>query len=210
MNAFITHRRMNESTLNQLITGGFSLITAAAGWVGKVCWDLYRVRKDNTISKVINGIKSVYTCLSTLRRDTGAVRVVVVKVHNGGGKPKLTANLYASSLYADWGSGMRDGYDWTNQRLDPTFIDTLNSMLMAPEAWLDVTTEALPEGQLRDLLTTDGASHALFCNLAQTDHHLIALQLSFRPGTDMDAVVRTAIRAAVNDLRDIFKTEPVH
>lgn len=205
-----TEQNMSDNVLSHIVTGIFGLLTAAAGWVGKIFWDLYRTRRDNTISKVINGVKDVYQYMNLLRRETGAMRVLVIKIHNGGGKPKLTTGLYGSVLYADWESGLKDGLDWVNQRLDPAYIDTLNQVLTAPDAWLDLNTDSLPDGQLKDLLAADGAAHVMFSNLVQTDNNLVLLKLNFSADVVVNARTRTTIRSVTSNLRTLFKQEPVH
>jgi hypothetical protein len=200
---------MSESLINTITTGVCALLTAIGGWFGKILWDSYKARRDNTISEVIARVKCIYGYLAELRRETKAVRVLVIKAHNGGGKPKLSGALYASVLYGDWEHGMSDALEWVNQKLDVGYIETLNTMLSEPDGWVDAKTETLSEGQLKDMLNADNVEHVLFCNLSQTEQHLVYLTVNFAAGTTMNAWTRSSIRSTINNMRALFKSGPV-
>jgi len=200
---------MSESVVNTLINGLFSLVALIAGYFFRILLVWYKGKDSRKFAHVIGRVKDVYGHIGILRRETKALRVLVVKAHNGGGKPKLSGPLYASVLYGDWEQNMTDASEWVNQRLDEGYVTTLNDMLAAGEGWVDMRTENLKDGQLKDMLAADNVEHAMFFCLAQLHDSLLYLSINFGNANVMQARQRSIIREIVNNMRALFKAEPV-
>lgn len=191
-----------------IIKGLFAILALLIGYGFRILMVWYKNKDSRRFTTALASVKNIYTELGDLRRGCGASRALIVKGHNGGGKPKLSGGLFASVCYGDWSAGMGDAMEWQKQRLDAGYVSVLNDMLSEEQGLIYVETEKLPEGsQLRDILSADSVAYSMFAMLVHKDDYLLFLCLNFSKDVVLDAGRRSRIRLGYNTLQQILRSE---
>lgn len=112
---------------------------------GLLSW--IKKRKDKKpFKKAFVDIAKVYQELNDLMAVTGAGRILLLRSHNGGGKPKLGKPLYSTAEYEVCSNGSRSiKKDWVGESLDEHYIKMLLKVMTEGEVTLKL-------GELGDTL----------------------------------------------------------
>ena len=161
-----------------LLSGGASV--ALIGILGKYLefrWT-NKSKKSNTTT-TINAIAKIYQAMSSVIAETSVERFIVFKVENGGGIPRVGANIYISALmelHEDPNHSIFDNYQ--RIRADASYITMLAHILSNGNKKFVVSemedsllksiylTEKIKYSEVYHLHTTDAAIY--YCSLATT------------------------------------------
>ena len=85
--------------------------------------------EKNPFQKAFVDISKLYAELNALLVDVKGDRVVLLRSHNGGGKPKIGSPLYSSAEYEVFQGGSQSiKGNWQNQPLDQHYIKMLKEL----------------------------------------------------------------------------------
>lgn len=105
-----------------------------------------RERDKKPFKKAFIDIGKVYQELNDIMAVTGSNRVLLLRSHNGGGKPQLGKPLYSTAEYEVYSKGSKSiKEDWKGETLDEHYIRMLSDLMNDGEAVLKL-------GQLGDTL----------------------------------------------------------
>ena len=170
-------------------------------WPQSLLRGIERKGKDAVIAH-----STVYDLLSELRYDTRAVRVAVVKCHNGGTIPSAKTPLYSTALYevADNEHGpIRD--KWRSLPIDARYTQLLTEMMEKGSVHIDVSSADLG-GTLGAIYGTALVQTVRKYHLAHDALGIYYLSVQWPDaGHAVTAPQALSIQAALPKLRDALK-----
>lgn len=158
-----------------------------------------------TIQKITRDMSLLYFHMNQIINRTDAVKVIILKAHNGGGTPRIGANLYSTVLNEISESTEVPIMDrWQKQPLNEGYIAMLVNLFALKTTTL-VADEMKP-GPLKDVYTTQGFTFSKVLEIAATDTEYFYMSIIFRkPVDELTAVERDEIRAHHLAIQQIFR-----
>lgn len=181
-------------------------LIGAGGTLGGVALNhWWRDKKDLRTERIQGLVYNLLDCpdiLSEAMLETGAIRVLVCKAWNGGGKPRRGVPVHSSILLEDLDVGNASlKRTWQNQPVDDFYAGLLEQL--DDKDHLLLHTEEL-EGDLEALYTANGICQSEWYKL-WSDDKLLYLSVHYAEPKDLDAATRRdAMRRSVSTLRPIF------
>jgi hypothetical protein len=162
--------------------------------------------KKHAFSKTLPAVHEVYSILNTIKGETEASRVLILKAENGGGRPNLGSHLKSSVLYEVFDAPLETVRKlWQNQPLDEDYIKVLNQLIITEEKKCMVNVAKLQKGSLlRDNYEANGVKYSHIYEIAEREHSYLYLSVNYTEGEN-DAHAKDIERACVNQLRVLFK-----
>ena len=161
-------------------------------------------REDKkAFTKVFNAIKTLYSTLMTMLRESKAHRVILLKTTNGGGKPRLTGKLYSSIMYEAFESPLRSIKDkWEKQELDQAYMMMLFEMNKT--GVLEVRTSEMQDGILKTLYTKDKIIKSLIYRIHERETEYIYLSVNFTEEEKEIPAISDVFRVGIMKLENLF------
>jgi len=159
-----------------------------------------RKTKFNT---VLPKVSEIYEEMNHLRHTTKAGRVIILKAHNGGGRPKVGTQLFSSAVYEVWGDLSSIKAHWQNQELDEDYTRMLVDLDRNGKVESD--TANMKDGVLKRMYFTNHILHSVTVKIAQDEKSLYYLSINFHEPTNLlEPSIQEAIRASVNRLKQLW------
>lgn len=169
-------------------------------------WIQRRKKKDDeeiVFTKIFEAVHDIYYTLLVMLRKSVCHRILILKTTNGGGRPTLTGKLYGSVIYEAFETPLTSNKNnWQNQLLDNSYLELLFEMNKS--GFLNVKTEELPEGILKDVYTNDGIVQSWIFKITERENEYIYLSANFIKETKYNSRNRELFRTGLNKLRNIF------
>lgn len=178
--------------------GGFKIIV---DWL----LERYKNRNKDNFEQLFEDIHEIYSVLNTIKRETFAKRILVFIAQNGGGVPTVDSELASSIKYETYDYPFHTVKDqWQEQRLDENHLMILRRMYIKGSTL--VNTRNLPEGDLKDILSTNEVHHSKLFLITGTENKLYYLSLQYNKEykEEEDHNQRNAIRTSLYKLKEIF------
>lgn len=163
-----------------------TIITAALGAGGTVSVaisqieKIYRTWKNNSSARAIQNIAQTIDTMQDLAMETGAGRVLLLQVSNGGGIPSSGANLYVSILHEIKDRSLRPiKPDFQSMLTDAGYIRLLEKLVSNGE--YHGTPDDLSDGFLKDLYVSEGVEFFTAVEVKRTKHKFYFLSLRWYP-----------------------------
>lgn len=160
---------------------------------------------DHIIEKVLADVSNILFIMDQIVKKTDAVKVVLLKAHNGGGTPKIGNELNSTVLYE---VSNDDEYPvfraWRQQKLDKNYIRMLMNLII--DKTLNIVTEELPNSALKDIYLSHGIVFSKVIEIYRTPERYFYMSVVFKKGVeDLDPEERDYIRQAVSDIQAIYR-----
>lgn len=166
-------------------------------------WKAKKGSKES-FTEVFKAIHEVYYALLILLRNSEAHRVVILKTTNGGGKPRLSGNLYSSVVYEAFEAPLGPVKDfWQNQVLDEAYLGVLFNM--NKEGRLLIQTDELKDGMLKNLYAKDEIKCSWLFRIAEREADYIYLSINFTENIEQDYALNDILRVGVSKLIHLFR-----
>ena len=140
-----------------IIAGIFSVIT----WYGKT-WLENKKKFDparNTFAQHTVLMTELINTLQTRTIDMGAIRAIIVKVHNCGGYGELGKPLYTTVCAQAFHPPARQVETWEKVPIDSSYTEFLHELTTKGRAVLD--TDSIPEDHaIRSVYKNSGIDHS--------------------------------------------------
>ena len=194
---------MSVEMMTVLMGSGFVLWMAKTVYTEIKEWAKRR-REKKPFSPVFTKVSEVYETLNEMMLEMGADRVVLLRSHNGGGKPQLGHALFSSVEYEAWGKGLRSiRRSWSKQRVDEVYIKMLRKL--DESGYLDVYLETMPDGMLKELYFSNHVLASKVAKIHETKNDYFYISVNFSKTSDIDnAMMKTAFRKYVTILTNLF------
>lgn len=190
---------MNE-ILTVLFSSGITLFLTKEGVSAFKQWKKKNKTRFNT---VLPRVSEVYEEMNALLNTVKAGRVIVLKAHNGGGRPSVGTQLYSSAVYEVWGdlSSVKDS--WQNQPLDEEYTQLLVQLESKGVLYMD--TKEMDDGVLKQLYFASHILHSVVVKIAQDEKSLYYMSINFSHPVDLsEPSIRESIRSSVNRLKQLW------
>lgn len=161
--------------------------------------------KKKSFGTIFASVHEVYSILNVMLAETDAHRVLILKLTNGGGKPKPGGQLYSSVVYEVFEEplgGIRR--KWQQQRVDEAYVNMMLDVDRDGHAW--AVTEAMQDGILKDLYEASNIKKGLAIKIAEKETEYIYLVMNFTENVDETAQFKELMREGLNRLRAIFNS----
>ena len=156
------------------------------------------------IQKVTSDIANILYYMDDVLLNTDAIKVLLMKCHNGGEVPSISGPLYATVLYeVKKPNEPSTAGRWQCQPLDDAYIKMLISLFK--EKKIVNETDKMVDGILKDTYMADGVSFAKVLEVFTTKGKYFYLSILFRkPVTDLRPEERDEIRNCVNKIKQTY------
>lgn len=157
------------------------------------------------IQRVTADIANILYCMDDVLLNTDAVKVVLLKCHNGGDVPSISGPLYATVLYeVKKPNEPSTAGRWQCQPLDDAYIKMLISLFK--EKKIVNETDKMVDGILKDTYMADGVSFAKVLEVFTTKGKYFYLSVLFKKQyAEVRAEERDAIRVCVNKIKNTYE-----
>ena len=189
-----------HETVALVLSSGLTLFLVKQGVLSYKEWRNERKRKFDT---VLPKVSEIYEEMNHLRHTTKAGRVIILKAHNGGGRPKVGTQLFSSAIYEVWGdlSSVKD--HWQNQELDEEYTRML--VELDRDGKVETDTAEMKDGVLKRLYFSSHILHTVTVKISQDEKSLYYLSINFHEPTDiLEPSIQEAIRGSVNRLKQLW------
>jgi len=186
--------------LTIVFSSGITLFLTKEGVSAFKTW---RKEKKSKFNSVLPKVSEVYEEMNGLLNTVKAGRVIVLKAHNGGGRPSVGTQLYSSAVYEVWGdlSSVKDS--WQNQPLDEEYTQLLVQLESKGVLYMD--TKKMLDGVLKQLYFASHILHSVVVKIAQDEKNLYYMSINFSHPVDLsEPSVRESIRSSVNRLKQLW------
>lgn len=163
----------------------------------------WRKTKKGKFNSVLPKVSEVYEEMNGLLNDVGAGRVLILKAHNGGGRPAVGTQLYSSAVYEVWGdlSSVKDS--WQNQPLDEEYTQLL--VELNAKGTLYMNTVDMDDGVLKQLYFASHILHSVVVKIAQDEKNLYYMSINFHTPVNLnEPTLRESVRSSVNRLKQLW------
>jgi len=195
-----------------------SIILALIGFAG-VCvtslgtlWlknKLENNKKDvhETFLNVIPRIHDIYTILNKLKSETNAVRVLILKTENNGGRPKAGCQLKSSVIYEVCDSPLKPVKDtWQYQVLDEEYVHVMSEMMLDPNKRKEIIREELdPTSILYNVYVATNVAKSVIYEIQEREKEYIYISIIYDTLTPHSPEESDSKRIYINQLRQLFK-----
>ena len=191
--------------LDLLLSGGVAV--AIVGIISKYLehrWNS-KAAKPKASTTVIKTVASIYQSMQKVLMSSNVERILILKVENGGGKPKVGAHIYASAIMEvqkDPRITVLDNYQ--RLRADAGYVELLADLLTKEHVIINVSE--LPDCLLKTIYKAENIKYSEVYYLHATDEAIY--YCSFATSQDEqfnDAKTQLAIEVAVNHITEILK-----
>lgn len=190
---------MND-ILTIVFSSGLTLFLTKEGVSAFKEWKKQRKSKFNT---VLPRVSDVYEEMNDLLNQVGAGRVLVLKAHNGGGRPSIGTQLFSSAVYEVWGDLKSVKESWQNQPLDEEYTQLL--VQLEAKGTLYMNTTDMGDGVLKQLYFASHILHSVVVKIGQDEKNLYYMSINFSHPVDLDEPsLRESIRSSVNRLKQLW------
>jgi hypothetical protein len=156
------------------------------------CFGWYRKRRASPAAIALESEAEVYEASQQMLAETGATRVLLYRIHNGGGIPRVGHSIYLTAfaeVFTPGCSPIRS--DFKAVLLDESYVNILVSVFKYGKG--DVARENLTDwSEAARPMDVCGSSHALFYYLAQNkvEGYVAALYFSGEPTPPQHATIK--------------------
>lgn len=186
--------------LTIVFSSGITLFLTKEGVSAFKEWKKQRKSKFNT---VLPRVSEVYEEMNYLLNTVHAGRVVILKAHNGGGRPSVGTQLYSSAIYEVWGDLTSVKDSWQNQPLDEEYTQLLVNLESKGTVYID--TSGMQDGVLKQLYFASHILHSVVVKIAQDEKNLYYMSINFSNPVNLEEpFVREQIRSSVNRLKQLW------
>lgn len=202
---------MNE-LINTILTGGVGV--ALIGLMGQIISKLMdgnNKETPNIIEKIslFESNSETQMIIDRVVAKTNCERFLILKVENGGGKPRVGANLYASVIFESLKKpfiSVKSEY----QRLlvDPMYVKMLSDIGLTQHNPLHVNK--MKSGILKRLYQSEGVKYSEIHYIGETDtsFYFASIATSKDDCEFSDLNDRVEIEISINKIRNIFNIKP--
>ena len=155
---------------------------------GKLISRLFK-RERNRFTQALVRIGRVHSDLVEFAQRHGAMRIVLLKAHNGGGLPKLGSPLYATVVFEHV-----DGVDvepvldnWQKRQVDYHYVETLCELVQ--NKVMIVSPESV-KGLLRTIYISASVGSSLLCHVGEIDENYYYISCNFAHDVEMTPQLR--------------------
>ena len=189
-----------HETVALVLSSGLTLFLVKQGVLSYKEWRKERHTKFDT---VLPKVSEIYEEMNHLRHSTKAGRVIILKAHNGGGRPKVGTQLFSSAVYEVWGDLSSIKAHWQNQELDEDYTRMLVELDRSGK--VESNTAEMKDGVLKRLYFASHILHSVTVKIAQDEKSLYYLSINFHEHTDiLEPFIQEAIRSSVNRLKQLW------
>jgi hypothetical protein len=162
-------------------------------------------KEAKPFAPVFDKVSEVYETLNEMLVELGADRVVLLRSHNGGGKPQLGHPLFSSVEYEAW---TRDLHPirraWNKQRVDEVYIKMLKKL--DGNGCINIYLDSMENGMLKQLYFVNHVLASKVFKIHETENDYYYLSVNFNKTTDIDnAIMNEKCRIYVNELINLFQ-----
>lgn len=139
-------------------------------------------------------------------KKTGAARVVVLRLENGGGKPALGKTLKSSVVYEVYSPSEESiSETWQNQQVDDEYIKLIVDVSTRKVS--KVETDKLEESILKSSYLARGIRFSFKFEIYEAKTSYFYLSFYFKDVPPVSPAVSDAMRYGVNEIRSIYKEQ---
>lgn len=162
-------------------------------------------RCNGTFKRAFIDISKLYEELNFLLAKTAAKRVLVLRAHNGGGKPKKGYPLYSTAEYEVYqGSGNTIKQDWQKQPLDEYYISMLTELDQQEQLELKLFGMD-DESMIKKLYFNDGIFSAKLLKIFETKDSFFYISVQYGREVDfLDMNFDELSRPHINRIKQLF------
>lgn len=162
-------------------------------------------RCNGTFKRAFIDISKLYEELNFLLAKTAAKRVLVLRAHNGGGKPKKGYPLYSTAEYEVYqGSGNTIKQDWQKQPLDEYYISMLTELDQQEQLELKLFGMD-DESMIKKLYFNDGIFSAKLLKIFETKDSFFYISVQYAREVDfLDMNFDELSRPHINRIKQLF------
>lgn len=165
---------------------------------------LKRKKESKPFAPVFDKVSDVYQILNELKVSTHADSAVVMRSHNGGGKPQLGHPLFSSVEYEVYGEGLKSiRRSWNKQRVDEVYIKMLKKL--DDKGAINIYLDSMDSGMLKEMYFVNHVLASKVFKIHETENDYYYLSVNFSTTTDIDnPVINSKCRICVNDIINLF------
>lgn len=166
-----------------------------------------KAKREHPFHTILPKIHSVYSILNILLREIGCQRIMIIKTENGGGKPKLGGQLYATVLYESFDYPLRAlKPSYQRELLDSSHVDLLYNLDI--NSHINRTTEEMSSGFLKDLYLSTDVKNSQYFKIHESETRYIHLCINYTKDIEFDEVkTKVLIAQSVAALKKLFEAE---
>lgn len=193
---------ITEGVAIAIITGMFSLLAMYI----KQKLDIRKIKKKESFRQVIPKVHHIYDLLNELKTHTKAVRVLILKTENNGGRPKGGCVLKSSIVYEVFDSPLEPIKEtWQQQVLDEEYVDILTQMMSNPQRRKSVVTGKLKDHSiLKRVYLATGVHSSVLYEIQEREKEYFYLSIIYDKQIDKTAEEFNTKRDFVNRIRLVF------
>ncbi len=166
-------------------------------------------RKDKKpFQKALLDITKLYEELNGLIVSVDADRVILLRSHNGGGKPKLGSPLFSTAEYEVFANGVKSlKPDWQAQPLDQHYISTLKDLEESGE--IDLVLYGMDESSmLKKLYFANSIKCSKLIKIHESKDSFYYISLNYRRKVDfLDENFDEKARPFLTRIKQLFQNE---
>ena len=149
---------MSDTLIGLLSTmlgaGGLAAILQTVRW--------WKDREHEHVPQGLMDISKIYNILQQAKDVTDASRVVLLKLHNGGGRPQAGNSMYSTALYEVYCDGQTPiAQNWQAERIDNDGQYREMVIEMYDNGITRLSTHEMPQSKLRDLYERVGVARSI-------------------------------------------------
>lgn len=163
-------------------------------------------RCNGSFKRALIDISKLYEELNFLLAKTGAKRVLLLRAHNGGGKPKKGYPLYSTAEYEVYqGSGNTIKQDWQKQPLDEYYISMLSDLDQQEQ--LELKLYGMNEdSMIKKVYFNDGIFSTKLIKIFENKDSFFYLSVQYGSEVDfLDMNFDELARPHINRIKQLFK-----
>lgn len=189
-------------TIEKYITGAVAIIISLsklASWYSKK----RRVKlNEKRLKTFLEDSKHCNVLAESLVLDESADRVYIFRAHDSGGIPKLGLPYHISAVSAFYQDPLKDkSKRYKDIHVDDNYKDSIVSLIEKDK--LEISTENLQEGLMKDIYIDEGVIYAHIYKLAITDNSFFYMSVSwFLEPTDSQVLQADLV---ANQIQSIYK-----
>lgn len=155
-----------------------SIATIVTAWLARDVW-INTIRKPKPVfSNYMEGRVDVRELINRILQRTNFGRVLIFKTTNGGGLPHVGSHIYAKCLFEDF-----DGHYFQSVKDDYARVEAdqhYEKMIieLAKFKKVEIRTEAMPPGLLRDIYEREGVGLSIVYFLHQTQNEFYYMSVA--------------------------------
>lgn len=143
-----------------IVGGGLTGLIAATREYLKARSKRARLETRAGLMEILKEAHEIQVALEGAREILGAVRVLLLYAHNGGGAIKASTPIFSSVISEAVRPDCEPRMDkWHEQQLDGQYIELLRTLIESKATLIDVAD--MPPSKLRDVYETDNISFSL-------------------------------------------------